>query len=409
MFISLFLSVLFMNYYFLFLLVLLMFVLGGIWCCFWSGGLFFYDSYGFLVLALMSILVMGFINYFEVDKFLGFSVCWVIYFSLLFFFSNNMMILYIFYELTLIPVLFSILGYGRQVEKIGASYYLVFYTFFFGFPYLFIYSRVCDFFDFVYFDFFLGFEYALVLSFCFLVKFPIYFFHIWLPKAHVEAPTSISMVLAGVMLKLGGAGVLRISKCLSFSFLEFWILLSLVSMTVSSFICMFQSDSKSLAAYSSICHMGFVLLAEVSFMYFAKSMGVVMMLSHGFTSVMMFYFIGEFFHVSGSRMVYYMRGYFNTSSLMSLFFCLTFMSNFSFPFCITFFSEYVMINYWGFLYVISLGFLFFYYMISFYYSIYMLVVFVFGSNFYESKEGAVLVSLPMVFMMYNFFWFLVII
>nr|WVH37132.1 NADH dehydrogenase subunit 4 [Physaloptera clausa] len=406
---SLFLSLLFFNYYLMFFFVLLLFVLSGVFSCFWSGNLFFFDSYGFLVLGLMSILVMGFINFFDFSKFLGFSVCLVVYFSLLFFFSNNMMLLYMFYELTLIPVLFSILGYGCQVEKIGASYYLVFYTFFFSFPYLFIYSRVCDFFDFIYFDFFLGFEYTLVLSFCFLVKFPIYFFHVWLPKAHVEAPTSVSMILAGVMLKLGGVGVLRISKCLSYSFLEFWILLSLVSMVVCSFICLFQSDSKSLAAYSSICHMGFVLLSEISLVYYAKSMSVIMMLSHGFTSVMMFYFIGEFFHTSGSRMVYYMRGYFNASYLMVLFFCLTFMSNFSFPFCITFFSEYVMINYFSLLCIIGLVFLFFYYMISFYYSIYMLVVFVFGNNYYDVSEGSVLVSLPLVFMMYNFFWLLVII
>ena len=409
MFISLFLRVLFLDFYFLFLLVLLCFVLEGIFVYFWSGVCFFFDSFGFLILGLMSVLVMGFIIYFEQVKFLVLSVCLVIYFSLLFFFSNNIMLLYMFYELTLIPVLFSILGYGRQVEKIGARYYLVFYTFFFGFPYLFIYSRVCDFFDFVYFNFNLGIEWTLVLSFCFLVKFPIYFFHVWLPKAHVEAPTSISMVLAGVMLKLGGAGVLRINKCLSYVFLEFWVLLSLVSITACSFICLFQRDSKSLAAYSSICHMGFVLLAEVSFVYFGKTIGVVMMLSHGFTSVIIFYFIGEFFHVRGSRMLYYMRGYFNTNCLLSLFFCLTFMSNFSFPFCITFFSEYVIINYYRCLYLLGFIFLFLYYMISFYYSVYILVVFLFGFNFFDSKDGRAVISLSMVFMMYNFFWFLVII
>lgn len=83
---------------------------------------------------------------------------------------------------------------------------------------------------------------------------------------------------------------------------------------------MVQSDCKSLAAYSSICHMGFVLLSEVSMICYGKSMALVMMLAHGYTSVLMFYFIGEFYHVAGSRLIYYLRGCFNVRLIFCLFF-----------------------------------------------------------------------------------------
>lgn len=86
--------------------------------------------------------------------------------------------LYVFYELTMIPVLFCLLGYGRQVEKVRACYYLIFYTLFFGIPYLFLYRRVFWFLSFVYYDFFISYEFVFLLSLCFLVKFPVYFVHI---------------------------------------------------------------------------------------------------------------------------------------------------------------------------------------------------------------------------------------
>ncbi|MCV3769876.1 MAG: proton-conducting transporter membrane subunit, partial [Wolbachia pipientis] len=87
--------------------------------------------------------------------------------------------------------------------------------------------------------------------------------------------------------------------------------------------------------------MGFVLLSEVSMICYGKSMALVMMLAHGYTSVLMFYFIGEFYHVAGSRLIYYLRGCFNVRLIFCFFFCLTMVSNFGFPVSVNFFSEYV--------------------------------------------------------------------
>nr|YP_009127941.1 NADH dehydrogenase subunit 4 [Gongylonema pulchrum]AIY56395.1 NADH dehydrogenase subunit 4 [Gongylonema pulchrum] len=389
-------------YFFLFFFFLLIF---GIVDFSWSGCVFFFDSLNFLFLSFMSVLVLGYIGFSESSFSLIFYSYLVIFFSVLFFFSNNMIFLYVFYELTMIPILFCLLGFGRQVEKIGACYYLIFYTLFFGLPYLFFYSHLIFFFNFVYYDFFMTYESMLFLSFCFLVKFPVYFFHLWLPKAHVEAPTSTSMVLAGVMLKLGGVGMYRMMMGSGFFGLEVWLFLSFFSMVFCSFICMLQSDSKSLAAYSSICHMGFVLLSEMCMVYYGKSMALVMMLAHGYTSVLMFYFIGEFFHVSGSRLIYYFRGFFNCNLLFSLFFCLVMMSNFSFPSAISFFSEYVMLNFFSSICFFGFIFLFFYYMISFFYSVYIMVCFLLGKGGVEVFEGRFVFCLPLIFMMYNFFWF----
>lgn len=138
-------------------------------------------------------------------------------------------------------------------------------------------------------------------------------------------------------MKLGGAGIYRIRKSLNFFGFELLVFFSLIGIVFCSFICIFQSDCKSLAAYSSICHIGFVLLSEISILYYGKSIALIMILSHGYTSVLIFYFIGEFYHIARSRLVYYLRGYFSINLLFCLIFCLTMISNFGFPSSISFF------------------------------------------------------------------------
>jgi len=122
----------------------------------------------------------------------------------------------------------------------------------------------------------------------FLVKLPIYGVHFWLPKAHVEAPVAGSIILAGVLLKLGGYGVFRVIIMFNFISLSYFnrliISVSLVGALLVGLICMRQVDIKSLIAYSSVCHMALVIGGLLSFSYWGLRGTLVLMLAHGLCS-----------------------------------------------------------------------------------------------------------------------------
>nr|ALD62333.1 NADH dehydrogenase subunit 4 [Angiostrongylus cantonensis] len=370
----------------------------------WMGLFIYVDSNVFVLLVLMMVFIYGVVVISEFNsslKYLSMMLIMVCYF---FFVSSNMLMLYMFFELSMFPILVMILGFGLQIEKIGSSYYLLFYTVFCSLPFLYVYYKSFFYFSYNYFDFFLSWEMMFILSLSFMVKFPVYFLHLWLPKAHVEAPTTASMLLAGLLLKLGTAGFLRILSSMNFSYNNFWLFLSLLGMLLSSFSCLFQSDSKSLAAYSSITHMSFLLLAMSVLFISGKVASVLMMLAHGYTSTLMFYLIGEFYHASSSRMMYFLNGLLGSSMIYGLVFFLVFLSNSGVPPSLSFLSEYMII-----VNVILLSKVFFllvlvYFMVSFYYSVYLIVCFSMGGKFLELLSYKVGYSVPVVFMMFNIFW-----
>lgn len=180
-----------------------------------------------------------------------------------------------------------------------------------------------------------------MVTLCFLVKFPVFFLHLWLPKAHVEAPTTASMLLAGLLLKLGTGGYLRLMGLYSYVNIVGWGVLSLLGMVLGSFLCLFQSDRKSVAAYSSIVHMGFVLIRLVLILKGSKLGAGLMMLSHGYVSTMIFYLIGEVFHKRGRRIINYLGGFFLSSVMFCYMMAMVFLCNSGLPPSLSFFSEYV--------------------------------------------------------------------
>ena len=329
----------------------------------------------------------------------------LIVFCCLFFFSSNILMLYMFFELSMLPVLVMILGFGSQIEKISSSYYLLFYATFCSLPFLFIYFKSFFYLGYNFFDFFLSWEVFFVLSLSFMIKFPVYFLHLWLPKAHVEAPTTASMLLAGLLLKLGTSGFLRIMGSLNFLYVNFWIFLSLVGMVISSICCLFQRDIKSLAAYSSVTHMSFLLFSLSLLVMRTKISRLLMMLAHGYTSTLMFYFIGEFYYVRSSRMVYFFNSFLSSSIIFFILFLLVFLSNRAVPPSLSFLSEFVIIVN-GFLFSKLVFFiLLLYFMVVFYYSLFVIVCGSIGKNFVDFLIYKLGYSIPLVIIIFNVFWF----
>nr|AKU36883.1 NADH dehydrogenase subunit 4 [Angiostrongylus costaricensis]BAV82627.1 NADH dehydrogenase subunit 4 [Angiostrongylus costaricensis] len=370
----------------------------------WSGLFIFMDSYVFVLLVLMMIFIYGVVIISEPDGNLKYLSLVLIIFCYFFFFSSNMLMLYMFFELSMFPILVMILGFGYQIEKINSSYYLLFYTIFCSLPFLYVYYSSFFYLSYSYFDFCLSWEILLVLSLSFMVKFPVYFLHLWLPKAHVEAPTTASMLLAGLLLKLGTAGFLRILGSMNFSYNNFWVILSLMGMILSVFGCMFQSDSKSLAAYSSIAHMSFLLLAMSMFFISGKTGSLLLMLAHGYTSTLMFYMIGEFYHSSFSRMMYFFNSLMGSSMIFGLLFFFVFLSNSGVPPSLSFLSEFMVISNGMLFSKIFFLLILVYFVLSFYYCVYLIICSCQGSKFINLLVFKMGYGLPLVVMMFNIFW-----
>ena len=347
----------------------------------WLGCFYFFDSFSFILLIVMSLFILGVVLLRESNFMLLLLSEVLVVVCVFFFVPSNVILIYMYFELSMFPILVIILGYGSQIEKINSSYYLIFYAALCSFPFLFVYFKRFFFISLVYFDFNLSWEMVFVLSLRFMIKFPVYFLHLWLPKAHVEAPTTASMLLAGLLLKLGTAGFLRILGCLSFVHNNVWIVLAFLGIILASFCCMFQSDAKALAAYSSITHIRFVLMALVFIIMSGKTGGVILMLAHGYTSTLMFYLVGEFYHVSGRRMVYYMSRFFGSGMIMALLFAVVFLSNIGTPPSLSFLSEFVVISSSLNMMKFSFWVLFVYFFSAFYYSIYLLTRSVMGKGY----------------------------
>src|SRR5256885_337827 len=146
----------------------------------------------------------------------------------------------------------------------------------------------------------------------FLVKLPSFPFHTWLPDAHVEAPTGGSVILAGVMLKMGGYGIFRINfGMLPDAARDLWWVLAIlgtISMVYAAFVCLAQVDLKRLIAYSSIGHMGFVLLGASSLTVIGVQGGIFQLFNHGIITAILFMLAGSVKHATGTRDISELQG-----------------------------------------------------------------------------------------------------
>nr|YP_009311199.1 NADH dehydrogenase subunit 4 [Metzia lineata]BAV69907.1 NADH dehydrogenase subunit 4 [Metzia lineata] len=236
--------------------------------------------------------------------------------------ATEIIMFYIMFEATLIPTLIIITRWGNQTERLNAGTYFLFYTLAGSLPLLVallllqqstgtLSMLVIQYSQPMLLD---SWGHKIWWTGCliaFLVKMPLYGVHLWLPKAHVEAPVAGSMVLAAVLLKLGGYGMMRmmimldpLSKELVYPF----IILALWGIIMTGSICLRQTDLKSLIAYSSVSHMGLVAGGILIQTPWGFSGAIILMIAHGLVSSMLFCLANTAYERTHSRTMILARG-----------------------------------------------------------------------------------------------------
>nr|YP_009045920.1 NADH dehydrogenase subunit 4 [Myomenippe fornasinii]CDR98403.1 NADH dehydrogenase subunit 4 [Myomenippe fornasinii] len=256
--------------------------------------------------------------------------------------SLDYLLFYISFEASLIPTLILILGWGYQPERIQAGVYMLFYTLAFSLPLLgslLVYykevgSLIINLSSPMGSWGYIEVIWYLATVWAFLVKLPMYMFHLWLPKAHVEAPVAGSMILAGVLLKLGGYGLMRVLilfQVVSKEFCWFWVSLGLVGGIYISFLCLRQVDMKSLIAYSSVAHMNLVLCGLMTLSWWGYSGAVIVMVGHGLCSSGLFCLANIMYERVESRSLFIGKGLLSFMPSMGLWWFLLSVSNMASP------------------------------------------------------------------------------
>lgn len=263
--------------------------------------------------------------------------------------SLDILYFYVFFEIRILPVLIIIIGWGYQPERIQAGIYLIFYTLCVSLPLLlgifYVYKNFFSF-RFIFFSDLNLLVLYFLLILAFLVKMPIFIVHLWLPKAHVEGPVSRSIILAGVILKLGGYGLMRVIKLIVLVSLKinfFWIILSLIGGRLIRLICLHLIDMKLLIAYSSVVHMALVIGGIMTLTYFGFRGRLILIIGHGLCSSGLFALVNLIYERLGSRRLLINKGLINLLPNLSLWWFLLLRSNIAAPPSINLFGEITLI------------------------------------------------------------------
>jgi len=282
----------------------------------------------------------------------------ILLFLIEFFLFNVFLVLdiflfYVFFEAVLMPMFLLIGIWGSRIQKIKASFEFFYYTLIGSLLFLLsifalaskygstnllilLSSDISIFFQTICF-----FSFFLALA----IKIPLYPFHIWLPKAHVEAPTAGSVLLAGILLKMGGYGFLRFAIPLfpigTIRFLPVVFLLSILGILYCSFSAIRQIDAKRAIAYSSVCHMSLITLGIFSGSLIGLQGSMISMLSHGIVSSGLFICVGLLYDRYKTKNIFYFGGLTQLMPKYSTVFFIFILANTGFPGTSSFIGEFL--------------------------------------------------------------------
>jgi proton-translocating NADH-quinone oxidoreductase chain M len=321
---------------------------------------FGYDGFS-LLLVLLTVFLLPFCLISAFTSLKSNLKLYILFFVLMTFFVTlsffvlDLFFFYFFFESLLFPMFFLIGRWGSSVRRSLAAFYFFFFTLL---PSLLMLLAIIwlvlnygpisywllspslvapQMQNYLFFLFFLPFA----------AKIPMFPFHIWLPEAHVEAPTSASMFLAAILLKLGAYGFVRFLLPLCFDSLLYWrpllVVLILLSIYYCSFMAIRQLDIKRIVAYSSIVHMNFALLGLFSLTVAGFNGFFIVLLGHGIVSAALFFLVGVLYDRYKVRQVMYFTGLTLRMPLFSIMFFLFSLANTAFPLTVNFVGEFLIL------------------------------------------------------------------
>nr|AAG52650.1 NADH dehydrogenase subunit 4 [Heterodoxus macropus] len=267
---------------------------------------------------------------------------------LLLFMTCDWLLFFTMFEFSLVPISLMIIYFGYQPERIEAFYYIFFYTIFVSLPLLImmLYFKASKIPFAEHFDYFISFNFFflnnwstisfLVMFFAMCVKIPMFLFHSWLPKAHVEAPLIGSILLAGILLKMGGYGIYRMLDfwkpiLLNLEIKYFLFSISMWGMLLICLLCLLETDMKSIIAYSSISHMNFMLSSVWMWKMSSLKSSLLMMMSHGFTSSFLFYLVNCCYLFTHSRSLFLNKYFISMFPMLTSFWFMALCMNSGIP------------------------------------------------------------------------------